>query len=316
MKKILVIAAAGMVAVSGCSSHTGTVAANVGGYKITQQEIKFYEENYGKSSQSGEDAVQTAIDNAVNDRIVIELAKKQNIKLSAEDEQSVTSQMVTLRRKQGTTTEFNQYLKENSLTEDFVKDTAKAQILREKLISEDEKQQYFKDHYYRAKHILILTTDETTGQPMDDAAKAEAKAKAEELLKKAQSGEDFDTLMNENSQDPGSKSNPDGYVFTDGEMVTEFQEAVENCEIGGFALCESSFGYHVIHRLALDETPELFDKEYKKVETAIAETFIDDGFDDKLNDMASENKINVEKNDANIEQIKNALKDDTSKSSK
>lgn len=106
----------------------------------------------------------------------------------------------------------------------------------------------------RAKHILLLTKDMTTGEDYDDAKKAEQKAKAEDILKQLQEGGDFDALMNENSEDGGLATNPDGYVFTAGDMVTEFEEGTRALEIGGVSpeLVESTYGYHIIWRLDPD----------------------------------------------------------------
>lgn len=119
----------------------------------------------------------------------------------------------------------------------------------------DGKEQ-FMNTYWRAKHVLISTEGKT------DAEKAEAKTLAADILARAQAGENFDELVAEYSEDPGSKSQPDGYVFTTGTMVKEFEEGTKNTPVGQFTLVETSFGFHVIQRLALDETPELYEKFY------------------------------------------------------
>lgn len=112
---------------------------------------------------------------------------------------------------------------------------------------------YYNDNYIQAKHILITTTDET-GAPLDDAGLASAKALAEEALARAQSGEDFDALVLEYGEDPGMSMLPEGYIFTEGEMVTDFYEgakALADNEISG--IIESQFGYHIIMRMPLDQ---------------------------------------------------------------
>lgn len=131
---------------------------------------------------------------------------------------------------------------------------------------------YFLENYWRAKHVLVSTTDKT------DAEKTEAKKKAEDILKRAQSGENFDKLVEEYSEDPGSKSSPDGYVFTTGEMVQEFEDGTKNTDIGKFCMVETSYGYHVIQRLAIDETPELYEKFYKEanIDAIVNETAVVD----------------------------------------
>ena len=121
----------------------------------------------------------------------------------------------------------------------------------------DKAQEY---GYMTAKHILILTTD-SEGEALDEAAKAEKLAEAQDVYDqlKDKSGEEletaFDTLMQEKSEDTGLASFPDGYCFTTGEMVEEFETATAALEPGQLSeIVESDFGYHIILRLPL--TPE------------------------------------------------------------
>ena len=132
-----------------------------------------------------------------------------------------------------------------------------------KLFDEVDKEAYFNENYWRAKHVLVGTESTT------EEEKKESYALAQDILKRAEAGEDFDALVAEYSEDPGSHSQPDGYVFTTGEMVIEFEEGTKNTEIGKFTLVETSYGYHVIKRLALDETPELYEEFYSSKEADI-----------------------------------------------
>lgn len=108
-----------------------------------------------------------------------------------------------------------------------------------------------------AKHILLMTVDADTREPLDEATVAGKKASAEGILAELQSSTDletdFDRLMNEHSEDTGLTYYPDGYIFTAGEMVSEFEEATRALEYGEISgLVESSFGYHIILRQAPD----------------------------------------------------------------
>jgi foldase protein PrsA len=79
--------------------------------------------------------------------------------------------------------------------------------------------------------------------------KKEKKAKAEELLARAQKGEDFTALAKENSEDPGSKDKGGLYEnVRQGQFVPEFETAALALEPGQIApqLVESKFGYHII----------------------------------------------------------------------
>lgn len=146
-------------------------------------------------------------------------------------------------------------------------------------ISEDTLKNTFNEKWLKAQHILISTTDATTGASLSDEQKAEKKALAESLLQRVNNGEDFTALMNEYSDDPGKEYEPEGYIFTTGEMIAEFEEATKALganEISG--IVESSYGYHIIKRLPLSaETDAEKFEEYKSyVESEIIIAFLDE----------------------------------------
>jgi peptidyl-prolyl cis-trans isomerase C len=94
----------------------------------------------------------------------------------------------------------------------------------------------------RASHILIKADDN-----MDEAAQAEAKKKAEEILAKARAGEDFAELARTYSEDPGSKAKGGEYTFPRGRMVKPFEDTAFSLEPGQISdLVKTQFGYHII----------------------------------------------------------------------
>lgn len=113
-----------------------------------------------------------------------------------------------------------------------------------------------------AKHILLLTQDMTTGEALTEDEIAAQKALADDLAAQLQevSGDQtalialFDQLTAEHTEDTGYATFPDGYHFVEGEMVTEFTEAVkaldENYGLSG--VVESSYGYHIIMRIPVE----------------------------------------------------------------
>jgi len=109
----------------------------------------------------------------------------------------------------------------------------------------------FSNNYLKAQHILLLTTDES-GAPLGEDEKAKVKEQIESILKRAKSGENFTNLANEFSKDPGQQTSPEGYVFTDGEMVLEFEQATKALKPNEISdIVETSYGYHIIKRLPL-----------------------------------------------------------------
>lgn len=98
----------------------------------------------------------------------------------------------------------------------------------------------------RAKHILLKTVDDT-GVPLSEEEIAKAKATAEEVLAKAKANEDFNSLVQQYSQDTGSVPQNGEFTFTRGQMVTEFEEAAFSMQPGEISdLIETRYGYHII----------------------------------------------------------------------
>ena len=97
------------------------------------------------------------------------------------------------------------------------------------------------DAFVRCKHILIKNdTGEDPG---------ENRALAQSLLDRIHAGEDFDTLMNEYTEDPGIRSEPGGYYFFRGEMEQTFENTSFALGVGEISeVVESSYGYHIIWR--------------------------------------------------------------------
>lgn len=114
--------------------------------------------------------------------------------------------------------------------------------------------------YIRTQQLLIAFPDEPTeGTDEEKAAaieanKAAAKAEAEAVLERINNGEDFMALVEECNDDPGmSYYGEDGYYFTAGTMVQEYEDAafaLAEGEVSG--LVESDYGYHIIKRMPLE----------------------------------------------------------------
>ncbi|MFZ4590585.1 MAG: peptidylprolyl isomerase [Ignavibacteria bacterium] len=94
------------------------------------------------------------------------------------------------------------------------------------------------DVYVNAAHILINFGTDT----------AAAKKQIEDILKRAKSGESFDKIAFEVSQDPSAKQNSgDLGWFTKGAMVKEFEDAAMNGKVGDIVgPIKTQFGFHII----------------------------------------------------------------------
>ncbi len=68
-----------------------------------------------------------------------------------------------------------------------------------------------------------------------------------EAYQKAIGGENFEELIKEYGEDPGTETYPDGYVFTYNEMDPDFETAsfaLKAREIS--PIVEGTYGYHII----------------------------------------------------------------------
>ncbi|MBI5587601.1 MAG: peptidylprolyl isomerase, partial [Deltaproteobacteria bacterium] len=97
----------------------------------------------------------------------------------------------------------------------------------------------------RARHILVRPDPKAADK---EKAKQEAKAKADELLKKLKTGANFGELARANSGDPGSaKMGGELGWFPRGVMVKSFEAAVFSLKKGELGpVVETEFGYHII----------------------------------------------------------------------
>ena len=121
--------------------------------------------------------------------------------------------------------------------------------------TEAEIDEYIKKHpaeQIHARHILIGigTPDqaESAKSAPNPAAKAQARIKAEGVLKRVRAGEDFSALAKEFSADPGSKDKGgDLGWFGRTQMVPEFDKAAFALQPGQTSdLVETQFGFHII----------------------------------------------------------------------
>lgn len=256
-----------------------TVVAKIGDENIYAYEM-FYLLRSGATREE-------ALDQLYSMKAMVLKAKENGIKLEEEDKKTVQDSLSEMKKQYGEE-EFKNMLNDYYITEDqYVSIMEMSQLatkFNEKIkdlqlfteATDEQVRAYYDDKVIKAKHILISTVD-SSGKALDDATKAEKKKEAEEILKQLKDGADFDKLMNEKSEDPGSKQMPDGYLFVntskydtenefDQEALQYFQTygsqygvsvMVEPFEKGAAALkageisdiVESDFGYHIIKRL-------------------------------------------------------------------
>ncbi|HMG36887.1 MAG TPA: peptidylprolyl isomerase [Blastocatellia bacterium] len=176
-------------------------------------------------------------------------------------------------------------------------------------VDDAEVEQYFNQHTadfdeIRVRHILVSTRpqaadDEEEGKKPEDNAKPkqltdeEAKKKAQDLLNRVRTGEDFAKLAEQYSDDPGSKSRGGEYdFFSKGRMVPEFENAAFALKPGEVSdLVKTAFGYHII-KLEERRTVQPPSQD-QKVKQQIIEKIKDDRIQERLKEIAQDPSVTV-----------------------
>lgn len=174
------------------------------------------------------------------------------------------------------------YSYQNSLIVNHVADGSLD--LSEKALTDE-----FMNTFYKAKHILFKNTNDKD-EALSEKELAAKKKLANDTLAKIKKGSDFDKLMEELSEDPGSKAEPQGYIFTDGQMVSEFENAVKALEPGKVSeIVESSYGYHIIKRLELEADADAISQNISGLQNNLITRF----FEKVLPEWEKEDKIEI-----------------------
>jgi peptidyl-prolyl cis-trans isomerase C len=154
------------------------------------------------------------------------------------------------------------------------KELMKREVIEKITITEEDMRSYYNANseaysvpeMVRARHILIRVPEDA-----EEKEKDELKKKAEGVLEKVRSGDDFARLASELSDDRGSKDKGgDVGFFPRGRMVKPFEEAafsLKENEVSG--LVETKFGFHIIR---VEERKEAQMKPFDDVKEEIRTT--------------------------------------------
>ena len=150
---------------------------------------------------------------------------------------------------------YNNSIPEKRQIKYVVVDSAK--IAAATTVADQDLQSYYDQHrdeyrvpeQVKVSHILIKTPLPAAGAKEDEKAVADARAKAEGVLKEVKAGGDFAKLAEKYSDDPGSaKSGGELGWIGHGRTVPEFEKAAFSLGKGQTSgLVKSSYGFHIIH---------------------------------------------------------------------
>lgn len=272
---------------NGKTGSASEVVATVNGEEITMGELQYFVIQVASQLQSehmdpetgevpkdfwnteledgktaAEVVMETAMDSVVEFHIYKLEAEKLGLKLTDEDLEAIDSQKQSMIDSYGETM-YEAQLKAAGFTEEIFVNLMTLSAYSQKLyenftagIEEEtlntEAKEYFNENYLKAKHILIATQDAETGMMLEAEALEAKQALVKEVQDKIKAGANFDDLIKEYGEDPGMEGSPEGYVFTEGEMVTEFYEGTKALKVGEISEpVSTSYGMHIIKREAL-----------------------------------------------------------------
>src|ERR1700691_547849 len=149
---------------------------------------------------------------------------------------------------------YNNSIPEKRQIKYVVVDSAK--IAAATTVSDQDLQAYYDEHrdefrvaeQVKVSHILIKTPLPTPGAKEDEKAVADARAKAEDVLKQVKAGGGVGQIRGKHSDDPGSaKSGGELGWIGRGRTVPEFEKAAFSLGKGQTSdLVKSSYGFHII----------------------------------------------------------------------
>lgn len=257
-----------------CGCQKSDTVLKVGGEDISYDTYRYFYLNYKAENPdyTEEELYEKSVDAISMDVALTLLAKSQELSLDKADKKSVNEYVEAAIANYGGKEAYNEALEKNHLTDELFRYFYSQQLLENKL----------REHMYLEMNNIIKSDDETVESDIKEnfmAAKQvlirhdngksaeENKALAEDILKKAQSGEDFDTLIKEYSEDTTALSDY-VYYFTYGQMVEGFEKAVLDTAIGNICsyVAESEAGYHVVMRMSLDD--EYIDSHFEELREA------------------------------------------------
>ena len=205
------------------------------------------------------------LEGLIEREVLYQESQKAGIKIA---DQKVNDQLAGIKKRFPNEEEFKKALASMDLTEEEVRaqiqrGLAIRELIDQKVankiaITDEETNAYYTGHpqlfkqpeKVKASHILIKV--EPTA---DDAKKAEASKKIEEIQLKLKEGGDFAELAKEYSEGPSSAKGGDLGYFQRGQMVKPFEDtafSMKANEVSGRV--ETRFGYHLIK--VYDKKPE------------------------------------------------------------
>ena len=204
---------------------------------------------------------------------ILRQCRERGITLDADEQAQVDAFMESARADYETDGDWQAALEVTYFTEDLLRQMQEFTLLQQKLmeqvcpVSEEEVaavRSTVESDYYKAQHILLLYPDEydtsalsqTEENPITEADTSNiVYQQMLDIQQQLEEGADFTQLEEQYSEDAGTVQTAlDGLVFTDGEMVQQFEDTVKNLEMNQVSgIVKTTYGYHIVKRVPLTE---------------------------------------------------------------
>ncbi len=267
------------------------LVVTVNGTKITEGQINKIldarmEQRAGKIPPNMKDQFRqqmrkNIIQQLVIEQILTEKEKEKNITVSQQDvNDKIAEQM---KQQNLNLDEFKALLKNYGTNYSDYEDNMRKRLAFEKLMEfefadkiqkpteeqakafyDENIEQFREPEKIHTKHILIKPAD--SNDP--NKAKAQARAKAEDILKKVKEGGNFEELAKQYSACPSGKNGGDLGEAPKGSFVPAFEAAAYKLEPNQVSdIVETEFGYHIIKMIShTDANTTSFEKAREKIE--------------------------------------------------
>ncbi|MDP4181010.1 MAG: peptidylprolyl isomerase [Bacillota bacterium] len=270
--------------------------------------------NFWKTPINGEDAETAAKNDALKEvqkfKIMLEKAKESNLTLSSEDLEKVKSTMdnMILQEGNGDRIAADKAIKSKywisisdyeTIYKDYMLAFGKyASIEADKIkITDEQLRSEYKDKMDKEGKVTVwevfLETKDSSGKPLS-TDKVNEKAKlAQEVLDKANKGDDFSNLVSQYTDDVGAKQSGGEFsVSKDEKMPKEYLDWVFKAKEGDIGLVNTSNGYYIIKRPRFAELKETLMRSYQL-----------DEVNKKLDQWMKEDQYKLEKNNSALNSI-------------
>lgn len=281
------------------------VAATVNGDKIYVEEIdkqlKSVESQHAEAfaGEQGEKAkkefTQNILDNLILQKLMLQQAKAQNIKVS---DKELKAQKDQVKATYGGDAGYKEELKKQGLSDKEVEDNLKSQLLIQKIAQEVTKDIKVTDAQIKAQYEANKAQYQDPEMVKASQILVDSEETAKKIIEEYKDGANFADLAKKYSKDEGSKDKG-GEVgeFKRGQMVKEFEDAAFSMKVGEVSdPIKSQFGYHIIN--VTGKTPErqkTLEEVKKEISDQVQKTMASDRFKKYSDALKAKADIRIKK---------------------